>query len=181
MAEFVYDNSVSDAGAYAVGDYVLKKKDKAYIDISLAFTPNPVNGDISVLVNERAINNAIKNIIMFIPSEVPFSPDVGSYTQRYLFDMIDEATAGMLAVEIKRAILFCEPRITFREIDPERDLAVEYRNAAPSCIADRFFQDTLGVFVELQPDQNQFAVTVKYRIIGSEKIYRIQEILTPTR
>ena len=56
-----------------------------------------------------------------------------------------------------------------------------YRNNSPSGVGDLFFQDDLGVFVEVQPDQNNFAVTVKYRIIGDEKIFRVQEILTPTR
>ena len=43
--------------------YTLKIKDKAYIDVSLAFTPSPVTGDITILTNERAINNSLKNII----------------------------------------------------------------------------------------------------------------------
>ena len=159
----------------------LKKGSKVYLDVSLSFTPSPINNDITLLKNERAINNAIKNIIMILPSEVPFDAEMGSTTLRYLFDVIDDATAGLLATEIRRAILFCEPRVTFRSANPDETYDLDLRAYEASAIADRFYDDKLGVFVEAQPDQNQFAVTVKYRIVGDEKIFRVQEILTPTR
>ena len=160
----------------------LSKRVKTYIDISLSFNPSPITNDITLLTNEKAINNSIKNIIMFLPTEVPFDAEVGSTTQRYLFDVMDDATAGLLSDEIKRAIIFCEPRVTFFPLNPDEVSATElYRNNSPSGVDDLFFQDDLGVFVEMQPDQNNFAVTVKYRIIGEERIFRVQEILTPTR
>ena len=93
--------------------YELARKDKTYIDISLAFQPSPLTDDITVLTNERAINNSLKNIVLFMPGEVPFNHDIGSTTQRYLFDIADEGMATLLAMEIERACLFCEPRITF--------------------------------------------------------------------
>jgi len=159
----------------------LSQRVKTYVDVSLSFNPSPVTNDITLLTNERAINNSIKNIIMFLPSEVPFNSDIGSTAQRYLFDVADSATAGLLSGEIERAILFCEPRVTFFPPNPEEISSAQYRNNAPGSVDDLFFQDDLGVFVEVQPDQNNFAVTVKYRIIGDEKVYRVQEILTPTR
>ena len=160
----------------------LSQRVKTYVDVSLSFKPSPITNDITLLTNEMAINNSIKNIIMFLPSEVPFDDEVGSTTQRYLFDVMDEITAGLVSDEIKRAILFCEPRVTFIPLDPsEVDVSELYRNNSPSSIGDLFFQDDLGVSVEEQPDQNSLAVTVKYRIVGDSKIFRVQEILTPTR
>jgi len=159
----------------------LSQRVKTYVDVSLSFNPSPVTNDITLLTNERAINNSIKNIIMFLPSEVPFNSDIGSNAQRYLFDVADSATAGLLSGEIERAILFCESRVTFFPPNPEEISSTQYRNNAPGSVDDLFFQDDLGVSVEVQPDQNNFAVTVKYRIIGDEKVYRVQEILTPTR
>tara|TARA_R100000697_G_scaffold114034_1_gene132727 strand:+ start:551 stop:1054 length:504 start_codon:yes stop_codon:yes gene_type:complete len=152
----------------------LSRRVKTYVDLSLSFKPSPVTNDITVIRNEQAINNAIKNIIMFLPSEVPFLPDVGSTTQRYLFDVADEATAGLLSSEIERAILFCEPRVTFSLQDSD----LEY---SASAIDDVYFDDRLGVFVQIQPDQNNFVVTVKYRIVGEERVFKVQQILTPTR
>lgn len=160
----------------------LSRRVKTYVDVSLAFTPSPITNDITLLTNERAINNSIKNIIMFLPTEVPFESEIGSTTQRYLFDVVDEATAGLLASEITRAITFCEPRVTFKPVTPdEMDIGDLYRNSVASTPGSLPFQGDLGVSVDLQPDQNQFSVTVKYRIIGDRKIYRVQTILTPTR
>ena len=166
-----------------INSYIaLKKKIKTYVDVSLAFKPSPITGDITLLTNEQAINNSIKNVIMFLPSEVPFLFDFGSTTSRYLFDIIDEVTAGVVSDEIKRAILFCEPRVTFAPLDEDdMDVASAYLNSTPRSIEDLMFQDDLGVTVEAQPEQNQLVTTVKYRIVGGEKIYRVQEILTPTR
>ena len=155
----------------------LKQKTKAYVDVSLAFKPSPVTNDITLLRDEIAINNSIKNIIMFLPSEVPFLPDIGSTTQRYLFDIADEATAGLLSSEIERAILFCEPRVTFLNEDP--DMGTDYVNGSE--IDRSLYGEQLGVFVSIRPDQNVFQVTVKYRIVGEERVFRIQQILTPTR
>jgi phage baseplate assembly protein W len=159
----------------------LSQRVKTYVDVSLSFNPSPITNDITLLTNERAVNNSIKNIIMFLPSEVPFDSDIGSNAQKYLFDVADSATAGLLSGEIERAILFCEPRVTFFPPKPEEISLSQYRGSDPVIVDNLFFQDDLGVFVEVQPDQNNFAVTVKYRIIGSERIFKVQEILTPTR
>jgi hypothetical protein len=155
----------------------LSRKDKTYVDISLAFQPSPLTGDLTLLTNERAINNSIKNIIMILPSEVPFDRDIGSNVNSYLFETADVGTTGLLAGEIERAILFCEPRVTFTDYNPNLQ-------TIPVVSAEEYnveFTRNLGVFVTVRPDQNEFQVTVKYRIIGGEKIFRVQEILTPTR
>ena len=83
--------------------YTLTKKDKAYIDVSLAFTPSPVTGDITILTNDRAINNAIKNIVMTLPSEVAFFRDFGSTTNLYLFDLLNP---NFLDFQVPRSVNF---------------------------------------------------------------------------
>jgi len=130
----------------------LSKKDKAYIDISLAFEPSPINDDITVLTNARAINNALKNLIMIIPSEVPFQRNIGSHVTSYLFDTVDDGTASLLRMEIERAIEYGEPRIKLEELT-----------------------------VEAQPGKAQFVCSITYQIVGSEELFTVQQILIPTR
>lgn len=130
----------------------LTKKDKTYVDISLAFTPNPITGDLSVLKNERAINNAVKTIIMTAPGEVVFNRNFGSTVSTYLFDFIDDGTAGLIDLEIRRSIGFNEPRVKL-----------------------------VDVTVEAQADQHQFMCRVEYQITGSERLYLVDYILKPTR
>lgn len=128
------------------------KKVKTFVDISLAFSPNPVTGDLTVLKDERAINNSIKNIIMTVPGEVPFNRDMGSLTTSYLFDLVDQGTASLLEEEIKRAIAFNEPRAR-----------------------------TQSVKVDAQPSQNQFSVNITYKIVGYNEVVELQHLLRPTR
>ncbi len=159
----------------------LNKVDKTFKDISLSFTSNPLTADITVLRNDRAINNSIKNIVLFLPSEVPFNRDIGSNVQTYLFDLVDEATAGLLALEIRRAIEFCEPRVTFAPVDPGSLTAQSYMETIISESDLLPIQDDLGVSVVSRLDQNEFLVIVKYRIVGTEKQITVEQILTPTR
>ncbi len=175
MAEFAYEGSRYDTGT---GDLTLKKKDKTYIDISLAFTPSPVTNDLTLLVNERAINNSIKNIVMTLPGEVAFFRDFGSRTNEYLFDFIDDISAGLLEQEIERAIKFCEPRVSFDVISESDPYSKRNMDSVQSF---SFGKDYLGVTVEAKPEQNEYEVTVKYRIVGGEQIYRVAVLLTPTR
>lgn len=130
----------------------LTRKDKSYVDISLAFTPSPVTGDLTVIKNERAINNAVKTIIMTIPGEVTFNRNFGSSVSGYLFDFIDDGTAGLIDLEIRRAIGFNEPRVELTD-----------------------------VVVEAQAGEHQFAVRIEYTIVGSERVYQVEHILRPTR
>jgi len=130
----------------------LSRKVKKFVDISLSFEPNPLTGDLSTITNERAINNSIKNLVLISPNEVPFNRNVGSTVAYLMFDMCDDPTAGLLRDEIERTIKYNEPRVTLEEI-----------------------------FVKAEPEQNQFVVTVKYKIIGYNQIFTTTQILTPTR
>ena len=130
----------------------LTKKDKSYVDISLAFTPSPVTGDLTVITNERAINQSIKNIIMTAPNEVVFNRNFGSTVGTYLFDFIDQGTAGLIDIEIRRAIEFNEPRA-----------------------------EIIDVTVDAQPDQHQFVCRISYKITGSDRTFVVDHILKPTR
>ena len=129
----------------------LTRKTKAFVDISLAFEPNPVTGDLSLLTNERAINQSIRNLVETIPGEAAFNYNVGSNARDYMFDIMDEGTAGLLRNEIERTIKFNEKRVKVE-----------------------------SVVVDAQPDRNQFAVNIRYEIVGYEQQFTVNFILNPT-
>ena len=130
----------------------LRRKDKTFVDISLSFIPNPLNGDLTTIKDERAINNSIKNLILTRPNEVPFQRDIGSNVTALLFEFNDGSTADLIEQEIVRTIKFSEPRVEIQEVKVEND-----------------------------PDTYKFLATVKYKIVGRETIFTVQQILTPTR
>ncbi len=127
------------------------KKVKKFTDISLAFEPNPINGDLSVLKDDRAIQNSIKNIVMTTPKEAGFNMDFGSTITDLLFDFQDEDTKVLLEMEIRRAIIFNEPRV-----------------------------DDLKVEVYPSIDQYAIVASIQYKIVGLDKIITFDQILTPT-
>ena len=129
----------------------LSRKDKMFVDISLSFEPNPVTGDITTLLDQRAINNAIKNAILIAPKEAPFNPNFGSNINNMIFELSDLNTGVLLEDEIKRSIKFNEPRAT-----------------------------NVSVKVVAQPDQNSIRATVVYKIVGYDQFITFDQILSPT-
>ena len=116
---------------------IIRVEQKQFVDISLSFEPNPRTGDITVLRDERAIQNSIKNIIQTIPSELPFTSDFGSNVRDYLFEFIDTSTSLLIELEITRAVNYNEPRVQL-----------------------------IDVSVSPNPDANQFQMKLKYKLIG---------------
>ena len=132
--------------------YNISRNYKNFVDISLAFQPNVLTGDLTVIKNERAINNSIQNLILTIPGEVVFQHDIGSEVTNFLFELPDVGTAGIIQQEIIRTIEYNEPRV-----------------------------ELIEVIVDISPDRNGFVSTVRYKIIGYEQIVTTTQLLEPTR
>jgi len=130
----------------------VRKPLRHFVDISLAFSPHPLTGDIPVLRDDRAINASLKNCIMIGVGEKPFNRDFGSQVVDSLFEMCDEVTASEIEQEIERSIKYNEPRV-----------------------------DLKNVMVKAMPEENQFLIEVVYLIVGSEQVFTFETILTPTR
>ena len=130
----------------------VRKPLRHFVDISLAFSPHPLTGDIPVLKDNRAINASLKNCIMIITGEKPFNRDFGSQINQLVFEMCDEVTASDLESEIERSIKYNEPRV-----------------------------DLLNVMVKAIPENNEFQVEVRYNIVGLEDVFTFETLLTPTR
>ena len=130
----------------------VQKPLKHFVDISLAFSPHPLTGDITVLRDYRAINASLKNCIMIVTDEKPFNPDFGSQILDLMFEMCDETTASMLEEEIRRSINYNEPRVNLEKVS-----------------------------VQARPELNEFMVEVKYLIVGFDEVITFTHLLTPTR
>lgn len=130
----------------------VKKPLRHFADLSLAFSPHPLTGDITVLRDYRAINAALKNCIMIAVEEKPFNTTFGSQILQLMFEMVDGSTASMLEEEISRSINYNEPRVQLED-----------------------------VIVDARPEQNEFKVEIKYLIVGYEEVNTFTHILTQTR
>jgi phage baseplate assembly protein W len=130
----------------------IRKPIRHFVDISLAFSPHPLTGDIPVLRDNRAINASLKNCVMIGVGEKPFNRNFGSQIIQSLFEMCDEITASELAQEIDRSIRYNEPRVKLK-----------------------------NVMVKPIPEENEFQVEIVYLIVGAEEVFTFETILTPTR
>ena len=110
---------------------------KSFKDLSMSFKFNPLSGDLITLKNENAIARAVRNIVSTTPGEKFFNPEFGSSVGEILFENVDDITAVSIQDEIKNCLGNYEPRV-----------------------------ELIDVFVDPNFDENQFDVTITYRIIG---------------
>jgi phage baseplate assembly protein W len=110
---------------------------KSFKDVSMSFKFNPLSGDLITLKNENAIARAVRNIVSTTPGEKFFNPEFGSSISEILFENVDDITAVSIQDEIKNCLGNYEPRV-----------------------------ELIDVFVDPNFDENQFDVTITYRIIG---------------
>ena len=110
---------------------------KKFKDLSMSFKFNPLSGDLITLKNENAIARAVRNIVSTTPGEKFFNPEFGSSVGEILFENVDDITAVSIQDEIRNCLGNYEPRV-----------------------------ELIDVFVDPNFDENQFDVTITYRIIG---------------
>ena len=90
------------------------EKSKQYND---QFTYFDYNTPTSVVVNEAAINDAIKNILTTRIGSVPGRPSFGSNVMDTVFELMDGTnTSDILKKSILQAITEWEPRISINNI-----------------------------------------------------------------
>ena len=131
----------------------VERTSKGFKDISATFQINPVNDDLIALKNENAIARSVRNLILTVPGEKPFEPDIGSRVTDMLFENMDQITANAIRSEIKNTLVNNEPRISLKE-----------------------------VLVEPNFDDNEYNVTTNYIIVGIDAdIQQLSFALVSTR
>jgi len=176
---------------------VLTKTAREFKDVSLAFTPHPITKDLTIVRNERAINNSIKNLVMYHFGEVPFQHNKGSNVRNYMFEVVDQATAQFIEIEIARVIADYEPRAkiegqfndipyNFGEVTSSQsytNYGGTARNAGWATL-NQYMHETgqhLGVYATVNDEANNIEVTIIYQIQGYDQVFTVSHILYPTR
>ena len=120
----------------------LERTSKPFKDISLSFVRNPATDDVTTLSNERSIARSIRNLVSTLRGERFFQPDLGCDVNNLLFEnYLDLNSINVLEDEIRQTIEQYEPRV---ELDSD------------------------SVTVIAEPDNNEIAVKINFRIIGIE-------------
>ena len=114
---------------------------RGFKDISMSFAVNPINDDVISVKNRTAIARSIRNLVLTVPGERFFNPDLGSRITEILFDTLDELSASSIRDEIEETIIKYEPRVKLDNV-----------NVKPNY------------------DNNEFDVTITYDIIGIDAL-----------
>lgn len=88
----------------------ISKKRLYYSDFKTDFAKNPLNDDVSIVTNEDAVKQSIRNLILTDRGERPFQPNLGSDVRAMLFENINPATLSIIESKVETAIRNYEPR-----------------------------------------------------------------------
>ena len=131
----------------------IKRKSRAFKDISLSFSPHPITKDLPVLINERAIVRSVRNLVETIPTERFFNSLIGTDIRGSLFENFSRNTAIIIEDQVRETINNFEPRV-----------------------------NNVNVEVNSSVDTNTLDVKVLFDIVGLEQpTQSFTFILEPTR
>lgn len=111
---------------------------RVYKDLDLNFTAHPIKKDIVTHINEYAIINSVKNLILTNHFERLFRPEIGSGISNLLFENVDPVIGAQLERAIEETISNYEPRVSL-----------------------------IGIVTTAYPDENRYSVTLSFFIINN--------------
>ena len=129
-----------------------KRSNKLYSDLNLNFTKNPATNDVARLTDIEAVKRAVRNLVLTNQFERPFHPEIGSSVRDLLFESITPLNAVLLEDRIREVIVNFEPRAEL---------------------------DAIQVFDEI--DNNQYRVTINFKVVSSPEPVTITEFLQRLR
>ena len=89
---------------------------RQFRDLSIGMKANPNTEDFSIVKNQNAIKQAMKNLILTGFGERPFQPTKGSRLRQMLFEPFDVFMSEELKEEMFNVLKTFEPRIVVNEI-----------------------------------------------------------------
>lgn len=82
-----------------------------YSDFLNDLRMNPMSGDVGMLVNQAAIKQSLRNLILTNKYERRINPSLGSNITASLFENMDGSTASTIAGAIRDTVANYEPRV----------------------------------------------------------------------
>lgn len=87
-----------------------------YSDITNSFLPHPNTGQVTRRKNEDSVKQSLRNLILTNKYERLRNPTYGGNIRRYLFEDVNDITAGEIEDSIKYLIETYEPRVRLIEV-----------------------------------------------------------------
>lgn len=106
------------------------------LDLTMYVDKTLTKGDIVPLVDLDAVKNSVRNLLLTNHFDRPFQPRLGANLRRHLFEPADQFTLFALSQDIKITLTNYEPRI-----------------------------DQVNVITNFNEDDNQYIITLAFRVI----------------
>jgi len=94
-----------------------RRKPEIYSDFHKDMTQSPINFDLARKIDEEAVKESIRNLILTDRGERLFQPDIGSDVRKMLFENITNATIELIKDLISTTIRNYEPRVNLIGVD----------------------------------------------------------------
>lgn len=91
-------------------------RQKQYTDLDLSLVLHPIRKDIISLKDDRAIRNAVKNLLLTNFYERPFNHAIGANLRSLLFEPADGITRMAMEDNVRRTITEHEPRVELLDV-----------------------------------------------------------------
>lgn len=130
----------------------ITRKTNVYKDIDLNFLAHPVTGDISKKIDEEAIKQALRILLLTQNFERPFHSEIGSPIRGLLFEPSNPLLNNMIKRIVSETIANFEPRVEVIDVD----------------VIDN-------------TDNNEITVSVIFRMIGSSTTFIVPINIERTR
>lgn len=133
------------------GSTVNSTRDREYKDIDLTLTKKPT-GDVYKKESLDSVKQAVKNLLLTNEFEKPFRPFFGGNLNSLLFELADDYFDTDLDEQIRTAISNYEPRA-----------------------------EVVGLDIDHEPDRNNIACTVTFRVINLNVITSVTTSVSRVR
>lgn len=130
----------------------LGKVVEVYSDVPNSFVQSPVNADLTRVVNEQAIKQSIRNLLLTDKGERLFQPNLGSDIKAMLFENVTPISLKVAENHIKEFISLHEKRC-----------------------------DLISVTVSSNIDSNAVEISILFNVINRSDIIQFNVILDRVR
>lgn len=130
----------------------MARNTRVFSDLDLNFTPHPVTGDLVRRLDENAIKQSLKNLIMTGHFERPFHSEIGSPIPSLLFEPMTPLTSLMIRRSIIDLVSNFEPRVSLLDVE-----AIQ------------------------SPENNAIYVNIVFKIVNTERPLTLDLVLERTR
>ncbi|RMG39977.1 MAG: hypothetical protein D6732_03515 [Methanobacteriota archaeon] len=104
-----------------------------YIDLNIAMVPHPMTGDLPRVYDEKAIQQALKTLVLSNKGDFLFRPWMGGNIRNLLFENPSPVIENELKNQLEELIANHEPRVVVN------DILVSYNQDNDEYVIDLFY------------------------------------------